>query len=84
VIQEIKRGGVTVLLVEQDAASTLRVSDRVYVLEHGRVAMDGAAHALQQNERVAPALSRDRVERDCHGSLPRGSVPRPARSGALV
>jgi branched-chain amino acid transport system ATP-binding protein len=52
VIQEIKRGGVTVLLVEQDAASTLRVTDRVYVLEHGRVAMDGPAHALQQNERV--------------------------------
>src|SRR5262245_2254290 len=47
VIQEIKRGGVTVLLVEQDAASTLRVTDRVYVLEHGRVAMDGAAHTLQ-------------------------------------
>jgi branched-chain amino acid transport system ATP-binding protein len=52
VIQEIKRGGVTVLLVEQDAASTLRVTDRVYVLEHGRVAIDGAAAALQQNERV--------------------------------
>ena len=52
VIQEIKRGGVTVLLVEQDAASTLRVTDRVYVLEHGRVAMDGAARTLQQSERV--------------------------------
>jgi len=52
VIQEIKRGGVTVLLVEQDAASTLRVTDRVYVLEHGRVAMDGAARELTQNQRV--------------------------------
>ena len=52
VIQEIKRGGVTVLLVEQDAASTLRVTDRVYVLEHGRVAMDGAARELRQNQRV--------------------------------
>lgn len=52
VIQEIKRGGVTVLLVEQDAASTLHVTDRVYVLEHGRIAMEGPARALHENERV--------------------------------
>ncbi|MFL6647485.1 MAG: ABC transporter ATP-binding protein [Sulfurifustaceae bacterium] len=52
VIHEIKRGGVTVLLVEQDAAATLHVTDRVYVLEHGRIAMEGAARALHENERV--------------------------------
>ncbi|MFL6712359.1 MAG: ABC transporter ATP-binding protein [Sulfurifustis sp.] len=52
VIHEIKRGGVTVLLVEQDAAATLHVTDRVYVLEHGRIAMEGPARALHENERV--------------------------------
>ena len=52
VIKEIQRSGVTVLLVEQDAASTFRVTDRVYVLEHGRVAMEGPAARLQQDSRV--------------------------------
>ncbi len=52
VIAEIQRTGVTVLLVEQDAAATFRITQRVYVLEHGRVAMEGAAETLQNDSKV--------------------------------
>ena len=49
---EIRHGGLTVLIVEQDAASTFRVADRLYVLEHGRVAKEGDAVSLQQDESI--------------------------------
>ncbi len=51
-IQEIRQGGLTVLVVEQDAVSTFRVADRLYVLEHGRVAKEGRADALRRDESV--------------------------------
>jgi branched-chain amino acid transport system ATP-binding protein len=38
--------GITVLLVEQNAAAALRVADRVYVLEHGRCVMSGTPREL--------------------------------------
>ena len=39
VIQEIRRQGVTVLMVEQNAALALRMADRAYVMESGRIAL---------------------------------------------
>ena len=51
-ILEIRKGGVSVLLVEQDAVSTFAVADRVYVLEHGCVAKEGPAQALAQDPAV--------------------------------
>ena len=48
-VLEIRKGGVGVLLVEQDAVSTFEVADRVYVLEHGRVAKEGPALKLAQD-----------------------------------
>lgn len=38
-IKRIQRGGTAILMAEQDAQSALRIADRVYVLEHGRVGM---------------------------------------------
>jgi energy-coupling factor transporter ATP-binding protein EcfA2 len=38
VIAEIRRQGVTVLMVEQNAAPALRMADRAYVMESGRIA----------------------------------------------
>src|SRR5512136_1389688 len=43
VIEEIRRQGVTVLMVEQNAALALRMADRAYVMESGRIALEGAA-----------------------------------------
>jgi len=45
-IRGIRRKGMAILLVEQDARSTIEIADRVYVLEQGRVARQGRAESL--------------------------------------
>jgi branched-chain amino acid transport system ATP-binding protein len=54
-IQRINRDGVTILLVEQNAAMGLAVSHRGYVLETGTVILEGKANDLASNERVRQA-----------------------------
>ena len=51
-IKEIWRSGVTVLLVEQDVSITLATAQRIYVLAHGRVAVEGTAKELMKNRDV--------------------------------
>ena len=52
VIREINRHGVTVVLVEQNAAMALAVAERAVVLEVGEVALEGAADELAESEAV--------------------------------
>ena len=47
--------GTTVLLVEQDVNHSLSLSDRGYVLEHGRVALEGPAKELMDNKHIKSA-----------------------------
>jgi branched-chain amino acid transport system ATP-binding protein len=47
-----KEEGVTILLVEQNARTALRVADRAYVLEVGEIAVSGSGAELAQNESV--------------------------------
>lgn len=54
-IQGIVKTGVAVLLVEQNAHLALQISQRVYVLESGRISLSGDAATLQQDERVRKA-----------------------------
>ena len=54
-LKEGARGGVGVLLVEQNVALSLEVAERGYVLEHGRVVLEGPAQALAQDPRVREA-----------------------------
>jgi len=54
-IQKISEQGVTVLLVEQDVMHSLSMSDRGYVLEHGRVVMEGTGPELLDNPHVKSA-----------------------------
>ena len=54
-IQSINESGVTVLLVEQNAAMALAISHRGYVLETGRVTLEGKAIELAGNDRVRQA-----------------------------
>jgi len=54
-IREINAGGVTVLLVEQNAHMALTVAQRGYVLETGAVRLEDRAEALLQNEEVKKA-----------------------------
>lgn len=54
-VREINRRGVTVLLVEQNTENALHLAHRGYVLESGRVALQGTGAELLANERVRQA-----------------------------
>ncbi|HMK66889.1 MAG TPA: ABC transporter ATP-binding protein, partial [Thermodesulfobacteriota bacterium] len=51
-IKAIWKSGLTVLIVEQDASLTLDLVDRVYILEHGKVGLEGNSRDLMNNEEV--------------------------------
>jgi len=55
VIREIKSGGATILLVEQNAYQALGVADRAYVLETGRIVLQGPAAELRNHREVKRA-----------------------------
>ena len=55
IIQDINEQGVSILLVEQNAQMALSVADRAYVLETGRVTMEGIADDLLVNAKVVEA-----------------------------
>ncbi|MGE5640291.1 MAG: ABC transporter ATP-binding protein [Clostridia bacterium] len=54
-IRALNGRGMTVLLVEQNVAVSLKISQRAYVLENGRVAMSGAGSELLHDDRVRQA-----------------------------
>ena len=54
-IVEVSKTGVPILLVEQNAKMALSVSDYAYVLEQGKVTIEGAAAALKSDPRIAAA-----------------------------
>jgi len=54
-VQTINRQGVTILLVEQNAAMALSIAGRGYVLETGRIALEGRAAELAENPEVRRA-----------------------------
>jgi branched-chain amino acid transport system ATP-binding protein len=51
-VAEIKQLGVTILLVEQDSNMALGIADRLYVLEHGRVAAEGSPAELSRDTHI--------------------------------
>ncbi|MPM98430.1 High-affinity branched-chain amino acid transport ATP-binding protein LivF [bioreactor metagenome] len=55
IIAELRRRGVSILLVEQNARAALQVADYAYVLETGQVAMEGPAAQLKDDPRVIEA-----------------------------
>jgi len=54
-IRILNRGGLTVLLVEQNVALSLKLCHRAYVLENGRVVMSGTGEELLRDDRVRQA-----------------------------
>src|SRR6056297_341337 len=54
-IKEISRQGVTVLLVEQNAKAALKLADRGYVLDVGRIALEGTSAELLASDKVQEA-----------------------------
>jgi branched-chain amino acid transport system ATP-binding protein len=55
IIKALNQEGVTILLVEQNAARALSVANRGYVLETGHIFLQGSAHELAINEQVRKA-----------------------------
>ncbi|MEY3934759.1 MAG: hypothetical protein RI901_189 [Actinomycetota bacterium] len=54
-IVKIRKQGITILLIEQNATAALEVADRAYVLESGKVKMSGSAKELSSDDKVTKA-----------------------------
>lgn len=55
VVREVHEQGITVLMVEQNVQQTLRVADRGYVMENGRITMSATGTALLEDDSVIEA-----------------------------
>ena len=55
IIQEVSKSGTTVLLVEQNAKKALSIADRAYVLETGKIVLEGKASDLLNNDSIKKA-----------------------------
>ncbi len=55
VIQEINKNGTTVLLAEQNANAALKIADRGYVIENGRIVIEGTQKELFENDEIRKA-----------------------------
>ena len=55
IIEQLRKDGVTVFLVEQNANQALKLADRGYVLENGRIVMQGSGEELLTNPKVRDA-----------------------------
>ncbi len=55
IIQEINRQGMTVLLIEQNANMALKIADKAYVLETGKLTMEGTGQELLENPDIKAA-----------------------------
>jgi branched-chain amino acid transport system ATP-binding protein len=53
IVEKLRKEGITVLIVEQNVRQSLQVCDRAYVLENGRITMEGAS--LLEDDRVRQA-----------------------------
>lgn len=55
IIKEVSKSGTTVLLVEQNAKKALSIADRAYVLETGKIVLEGKAEELLKDESIKKA-----------------------------
>ena len=55
VIKELREQGITILLIEQNVPRTLEIADRAYVLENGRITLEGDCEHLLEEEMVKKA-----------------------------
>jgi branched-chain amino acid transport system ATP-binding protein len=55
VVQQINSEGTTVLIVEQNAVQTLRMAQRGYVMEHGKIILSGTGDELLEDPRIREA-----------------------------
>jgi branched-chain amino acid transport system ATP-binding protein len=48
----LNRRGMTILMAEQNVSRTLELTERAYLLEHGRVVLEGCAHDLEEDPNI--------------------------------
>ncbi|MES1265458.1 MAG: ATP-binding cassette domain-containing protein, partial [Variovorax sp.] len=54
-LREINKNGLTIFLVEQNVRQALKIADRAYVIETGRIVLSGSGHELLGNPKVQDA-----------------------------
>jgi branched-chain amino acid transport system ATP-binding protein len=54
-IQNLREQGITILLIEQNVRHSLEIADRAYVLENGRLSLQGDSDELLQSDHVRKA-----------------------------
>ncbi|UCF56146.1 MAG: ABC transporter ATP-binding protein [Deltaproteobacteria bacterium] len=55
VIKSLREQGITILLIEQNVQHTLEIADRAYVLENGRIVLEGKSKRLLENDHIKKA-----------------------------
>jgi len=55
IVKELRDQGITVLLIEQNVRNTLETADRAYVMENGRIILEGAGDELLQSDHIRKA-----------------------------
>ena len=55
VLKQLKADGITIFLIEQNAYDALEISDRAYIMETGRITLEGPSSELITDERVKSA-----------------------------
>lgn len=55
IIKQLRERGITILLIEQNVKHTLEIADRAYILENGRITMEGPGRELMQSDHVRQA-----------------------------
>lgn len=55
IVKRLNEEGVTILIVEQNALQTLKIADYAYVMETGKIILEGTGHDLLQDEKVIEA-----------------------------
>ena len=55
ILKEMRKTGMTILLVEQNVRQTLQIADRAYVLENGHLVQEGACSALRADDNIRKA-----------------------------
>jgi branched-chain amino acid transport system ATP-binding protein len=82
VVAEINRQGTAVLLVEQNAAMALRIAERAFVLEVGRVSVSGRAEELADSEEIRDRYLGVGASADAPAAVEAPSEPSPAPGSA--
>jgi len=55
VVKTLREQGTTIFLVEQNVQRSLEIADRAYVLENGRIVLEGKGKELLENEHIKVA-----------------------------